>query len=780
MSTSAPRSLADQLRAWPDEALVSLLRARPDLSLPAPQDSGQLASRASTRASVMRALDQLDRLELTVLEALAVLDGRGTAADVAALVNATSIDPALDHLRALALVWGTPEDLRLVSAVSDTLGTTVSGLGRPLAQLADGLGPARVAEVLTDAGGKPSGDRAGDLARLGALLRDPDHVASLLAACDPAARAMVEHLASSGAEGASSTEGGGVRAASARTPVEQLLARGLLVPASRGKLAVPREAVIGLRGGRTTIAPVDVAPPLGTGTRSAELVDRAAAGAAYELVHRTELLLDRWGEEPPPVLRQGGLGVRELKTVAELLHADERTAALVVEVAAAAGLLGRGPAGRVEDAWLPTDASDRWRTRTLAERWTDLADAWLLTDRLPGLVGGRVQGKPVNALAPDLSPPWSADTRRATLEVLASLPPGEVLTSLPSLVAHLRWLRPRRPSARDEAVAWTAEEAAVLGLAGLGGLAAHGRALLASGPAAAASALAPLMPPPVDHVLLQADLTAVAPGPLEQGLARDLATVAHVESRGGATVYRFTEASVRHAFDIGWSALEVHEVIARAARTEVPQPLRYLVDDVSRTHGTLRLGVAECFVRSDDEAALAGLAAQGLGLRRIAPTVLVSSLPADELLPLLREAGLSPVVESADGVVQVTRRETHRARAGVVSPTSPGAVAARSAARAGATAAAVRAGDRVAAVRPQTRADRQTPASALALLREAAEQEATVVIGYVDDDGTIHDRVVDPLSADGGRLRAFDHRSERTRAFAVHRITSVREVTEHG
>ncbi|MDR7361580.1 helicase-associated domain-containing protein [Nocardioides marmoribigeumensis] len=784
MSTSAPRSLADQLRAWSVEALAGLLRSRPDLSLPAPQDSGQLASRASTRASVMRVLDQLDRFELTVLEALAVLDGRAPASDVAALVNAApdAVHAALDRLLGLALVWGSLDDLRLVGAVSDTLGTTVSGLGRPLAQLADGLGPARVAEVLADAGGSPSGDRSTDLGRLGALLQDPARVTGLLEECDAAARAMVEHLAATGAEGASEVVGH-VRAADARTPVEQLLARGLLVPASRGKLAVPREAVIGLRGGRTTPDPVDVAPALATGERSATLVDRAAAGAAYELVHRTELLLDRWGEEPPGVLRQGGLGVRDVRTLADLLHADERTASLVVEVAAAAGLLGRGPAGRVEDAWLPTDASDRWRHRTLAERWADLADAWLHTHRLPGLVGGRVQGKAVNALAPDLAPPWAADTRRATLHVLASLGPGQVLSGgdgLPSLVARVRWLRPRRPTARDEAVAWTLEEAAVLGVVGLGGLASHGRALLVEGPAAAASTLAPLMPAPVDHVLLQADLTAVAPGPLEQKLARDLATVAHVESRGGATVYRFTEASVRHAFDVGWSAHEVHEVIGRAARTDVPQPLRYLVDDVARTHGTIRLGVAESFVRSDDEASLAALAASpGLGLRRIAPTVLVSTLPADELLPLLREAGVSPVIESATGVVQVAPREAHRARTGLVDPRSP-ALAARAVSRATATAAAIRAGDRAAAVRPPSRADRQTPASALALLREAAEQQATVVIGYVDDDGTIHDRVVDPIAADGGRLRAYDHRSDRTRAFAVHRIKSVRDVTEHG
>ena len=39
---------------------------------------------------------------------------------------------------------------------------------------------------------------------------------------------------------------------------------------------------------------------------------------------------------------------------------------------------------------------------------------------------------------------------------------------------------------------------------------------------------------------VQADLTAVAPGPLESTLARRLQVLAEVESRGGATVYRFT------------------------------------------------------------------------------------------------------------------------------------------------------------------------------------------------------------------------------------------------
>jgi hypothetical protein len=458
----------------------------------------------------------------------------------------------------------------------------------------------------------------------------------------------------------------------------------------------------------------------------------------------------------------------------------------VVEVASAAALVALGKTAELEEAWLPTDAFDSWSGRSPAERWSALAEAWLTSARPAGLVGARVQGRTVNALTPDLDRPWLAETRRAALDQVAALEPGEALapgTGIPSLVARESWRRPRRPPLRSEVVAWTVEEAAAIGLLGLGGLPGHGRALLTEGPAAAAKRLAPLLPPPVDHVLLQADLTAVAPGPLEDALARELAAVADVESRGGATVYRFTETSVRHAFDLGWSAAEVHETIDKVARNEVPQPLRYLVDDVARTYGTVRLGAVEAFLRSDDEAVLAALVhdprAASLRLRRIAPTVVVSDAPVDLLLPRLRELGVSPVVEGADGGVRVARRDAYRARAS--RPPTPHAAHARSAARTAATVTAIRAGDRAAQVRPApSAAIRQSPAASLALLREAAETGATVWIGYVDSDGSTHDRVVDPRRVEGGRLEAFDHRSDDVRSFAVHRISSVRPLDPAG
>ena len=60
------------------------------------------------------------------------------------------------------------------------------------------------------------------------------------------------------------------------------------------------------------------------------------------------------------------------------------------------------------------------------------------------------------------------------------------------------------------------------------------------------------------------------------------------------------------------------------------------------------------------------------------------------------------------------------------------------------------------------------------MLRDAAEARRSVLIGYVDNDGASSERLVDPLRVEGGQLTAHDHRSDDTRTFAIHRITTVR------
>jgi hypothetical protein len=634
---SAPRTLADQLRAWSVEQVAALLEARPDLAAPAPHDSAQLAARVVVRASVLRALDQLDTLELRVLTAMS----RGEEAS--SVAGPAAAERALVRLRALALVWG--ED-RPVVAVGELLGD--------------------------------------------------------------------------------------------------------------------REAAPAL----------DSAPPLATSAREQSLVDRASAGAAFELVRRTELLLDRWGTNPPAALRAGGLGVRDLRAAAELLHLDQAEAALVVETASAAGLLAQGMADDVDVAWLPTDGFDSWQVRPTAERWAVLAGAWLASPRVVSAIGRRIADKPVNALSPDLARAWLLALRADVLRELCGLQPGEVLAHAGSLVDRVQWRRPRRPGVQLDEIDGLLAQAALLGLTGLGGLSAFGRALVTGGDPV--PLLEDLLPAPVDHVLLQADLTAIAPGPLESDLSRKLALVADVESRGGATVYRFDASSVRRAFDAGWSAAEVHDFVRDTSRTPVPQSLTYLVDDVSRRFGNLRAGQAESFLRSDDETALTELLhAQGvasLRLRRIAPTVVVSDVPLGTLLPRIRELGLAPVVEAPDGTVRVARPDVFRARSPRRRTPAAGV---RPRPDVNAVVLAIRVGDRAAVARPTRARSASSPTDVVALLREAAEAAEQLVIGYVGNDGTVGERVVTPESVEGGRLLAYDARSDATRAFALHRITAV-------
>ncbi|MEZ0579634.1 helicase-associated domain-containing protein [Nocardioides sp. MH1] len=738
------RSLADQLRSWSDDEVSRLLADRPDLTTPAPHDFSQLASRAAVRSSLARALDSLTRGELSVIDAL-VVAGQTTDSELIAMVRAepSYVVSALARLRALALAWDSPEGLRPLSGVADCL-TGGPETGR------SGLRP-----------------RSADAPPLDVLRTRIDELS------EPA-RAMLEHVLEQGGEATAGSARRTVRPEDAATPAEELLSRALLVPGRDDVLVLPGEVGVALRDGCTTTEPVDAEPTLATAERPTRLTEGAAAGAALEFCRRTELLLEWWSTRPAAALRTGGLGVRELKAASAHLQLSEVETALVVETAHAAGLIATRADGDGNPVWVPTDAFDAWLATDVAARWVVLARAWAASARLPSLVGGRgADDKPWAALGPELASALMPETRAMTLAALGEVPPGHALasgTGLPSLVALLAWRRPRRPRSRADQVAWTVAEAAAIGVTGLDALSPYGRALAAGEDPV--PLLAALLPEPVDHVLIQADLTAVAPGPLEPDVARSLQLVADVESRGAATVYRFSASSLRRALDAGWTAREVHAFLAAVSRTPVPQPLTYLVDDAVRTFGQVRVGFAEAFVRSDDEAALAALVhhpkAASLGLRLIAPTVLVSTTPVDLLLVRLRELGVAPVVEGPDGTVRVGRPDELRAR--TPKPRGAGQQEARLAVQVAAAVRALRAGDQAAQVRP---AAAVSPAGALSALRDAIERRAAVVIGFTDNQGVVGERVVEPLSVEGGQLTAHDRTADDVRTFAVHRISRV-------
>ncbi len=792
MATTS-RSLADDIRGRSDAELIDLVLARPDLARPAPADLTGLAARAGTRASVQRAVEALDRGHLQVLEAVVVA---GDGADRSVLLqllgtdDTKTVETIVQDLWRSALLWRGADGDHVVRTVPEVLGAAVAGLGVPMRELRPSSPPEHA---------------------------DPDRIRATIAEAPDDSRAMLERMTWGPAFGVLPT------AAPGRTTARWLLEHHLLVPVSTDRVAMPREVGLVLRGGRlhrvAELTPPDIE------AHAVSLVDAAAGGAASECLTHVDELAAAWGADPPRVLRAGGLSVRDLRITQMALDLDPEHTAFVVELAYAAGLVADD--GEVVPVWAPTSEIDEWSSSEAGHRWAALALAWLASTRAPHLVGRRSTGTgPANALGPDVQWPAIRAIRREVLRELASLEPNRAPAPA-SLRERLAWRRPNRTAAvLDEAVEAVLREGEWLGVTGRGALSEAGRALVAplvpagrgdggggvgvantsngkraarrrgdggSGVAAGitsteqpavtvetvAAAMSAHLPSPVDHILVQADLTAVAPGPLVGGLGSFMRLAADVESRGGATVYRFTPESVRRALDAGWTAADFIETVRRSSRTTLPQPLEYLVSDVARKHGQTRIGGAAAYIRSDDEAVLDTMLASRdlapLRLRRLAPTVLVSSADPRVLVDLLRDNGFAPVHEGQDGTV--VHAETPRRRAGsrrrgpgpMVSPVDrPYTQSLVDGLRAAeATADQRRVEDET---RPGPRIQAMDPVVTLSLLRDAVADRHGVWIGYSDGHGATSRHLIHPQKVEGGRVRATDE-SGHEKSFSVHRIT---------
>jgi hypothetical protein len=760
-------SLADWLRQRDDQTLAALLRARPDLATPPPADSTVLATRAGTWASVARAGEELDRFTLSALEALVVADAdiRPVPMDTIRRllgpdVPARRADAAIDRLRALAIVWDSEigSDGQIGSD-GETGGVTAAGglCLVPSAREVVGPHPAGLGAPSTELDGKDVDDL---LRRLGTEERQ---TLNRLAAGSPIGRTK---------------DAAPVAAHAGNSPVRRLLGLGLLVRRDTETVELPRQVGLLLRGDRPLGKIIPTEPKLPTTRRNESTVAAAGAGEAAELVRHTEVMLNLWSADPPPMLRSGGLGVRELRKVARELDGDERRVTLLAELAAGAGLIADSESTTPQ--WVPTMLADDWLAAGTEHRWATLAGAWLDLPRLPGLAGGRDDKERLLApLGPELQHPLAARDRRWILRTLAELPEDVGLGDPAGLVALLAWRAPRRGGRlRDDLVRWTLSEGTTIGLLAIGALTPAGRALLAEGPPAAAKRLAAALPEPVDHVLVQADLTVVAPGPLERSLANEIALVADVESAGGATVYRVSEASVRRALDAGRSALELHELFGARSRTPVPQSLSYLIDDVARRHGRLRGGSAGSFLRCDDEVLLTELLANSvsarLELRRIAPTVLVAPVPLIDVLDELRAAGFTPVAEGTDGQVLDVRPAGRRIAARPKQDRRPSLPPVPNADRLAAVVRQLRVGDEAAAGRrDRVSAFAGGTGSPLAVLRDAVRAGQGVWLSFVDAHGVASERFVTPLRIGGGMLEGQDRGSDEVHRFPLHRITKV-------
>ena len=750
------QGFAGHLAGLDPGALTALLERRPDtLVEPAPRSFAELAQRLGAADSLAAALERVDADEVAVIRAVAL--GAGTVAELAARCRAPveRVRGVVDGLGERGLAWRRDDKVGLPKRLAADFAADVHAF-LPLAALANRVRVDDVRTAVEGLGGDTAGLRKAELVdRLAALYADTALVARVIAALPTPAREHLELLATPHGLWDGGWGGGfGLRSTG---PTAVLVRAGLLLPAGYGPPAVPREVVLARAGGDRLRGRPELAA-------SACPPDDGRAGAEAALLALTTLL-DEARHRPLAALKKGGIGTRERARLSGKVGIAEP--ALWIDVAAGAGFLERATSG-----YGATAAYDGWREETAARRWAVVALAWFALDVAP------TSRETDDGEVPPPEPMESAAgvVRRALLRAAAG---GR---SLRSATAEIGWFCPLHPYAAaglDRKAAAAVHEATLLGVVVGDRLSTIGEHLvaLAERPDAVDAldaATAGLLPEARSLLVLQSDLTAVVSGQPSAAAARLLAAAAVPEARGVATTWRFSPASVRSALDAGWTAEELTAELAAVTDRALPQPLEYLIADVARRHGAVRVRGARCVVTgSPAEVAeiLATRSLRTLHLSRLAPTVLACPFELDDVVSRLRTAGFAPMPEDGTGAVIVPDRTAAPARA----PQSP-TLRARRRVTATELATRLRSGTAPPVARSHAQLSMLAPQldeAEVALLADALDNAADVRIAYRNRSGNRSVRTIRPEDLYDRWVSSWCHLRGAQREFAVSGIESV-------
>lgn len=765
--------LAEWLRQRTDGELITLLGRRPDAA--AARSFEDLADRLSTPWSVRNALDLADKAMLQLVEVLQAL-GDGVPVERLEHLLGRRPGPPLERLVELGLVWQEDDRLRLTAPLAE-LTESPLGLGAPVGELLPALTVEQLKTIAAGYGDRTQRRKADLIDLLAGVLTDQERVRKVLAELPPPLAELAARLAWEGPYVHGSLVTTALRGKAADNGPGALIRLGWVLPVGWDAGQMPLEVALAVRG--PDYRPqLDSGPPFvaASPVHGAHLT-AGSRSAALSTVDGARRLVEHMGRSPLATVQAGGVGSRELSKAAKAIGAAEPELRLWLETLAGAGLVAVH-SGRA----MPTAAADAWLAAEPADALVTLLRAWWTLDRLP--VHFRDDsGKALPALG--WGTPVAVPLRHDLLRTLDELGHERGFCDLDAVTEHLVWLRPGLLGDAARArplVAAALTEGELLGAFAVQALTPLGRALR-GGAAGAVGAgelhasAAALLPAPATSATFLPDLTALVSGAPAAGLAGLLDSAADAESRDAASTWRFTPASVRRAFDAGRTADQLLTELSAAADRPLPQPLTYLVRDVARRHGRLRVTAVGCCVVADDPALAAEIANHrqlaGLGLRLLADTVLASTEPATTVLPALRAAGYAPVMQDAGGATLVERQRPRRAPARTAPPAveqpDPADVVQRlrSAPQRPASAGYSSVHDDVA-----IHASRLTPAEQR-LLADAIEDLEPILIEYTSTGGTRSTRVIEPQFLMPPLLVAWCQLRDAERHFLLGSITAV-------
>ena len=458
---------------------------------------------------------------------------------------------------------------------------------------------------------------------------------------------------------------------------------------------------------------------------SQEEIDRDCGIAIFETMQAITELVFYLEQHFVREVGRGNVGLPDLKRLAGRLNKTVEYAREIFELAHLAQV-----AKLVDQRWQLGATAHMWIEATPIQRWTHLAQAWR------GAIG--------DSAALDLVTALNTDSGR-------------------SLDAILTQLYPLADSNISAGLKRTVDRGNLIGLTDAGLLSSWAIDVLSNRISNCLDTIQTRMPHPVDRIIVQADLSLVAPGPLTTATEIRIREFADCEHIGFASTYRINALSISLGMEGGLKAADIRDLLVTLSGKELPQPVEYLLRESEERFGRLVVHTASIpehsVATSTDPILLKSIlndpAMKPFGLVENTAGELACKFEAEVLYFGLREAGFAAIRATETELVAEPKasESNHSEALSLVASIAADLIR-------------MRQQDAKAGSAPDT--DDVTRQIQLAI-----KNKTRLNITVTTDSGANHQFMLEPTGIANGRLRAKDRKADIERTLPLASITQV-------
>ena len=342
-------------------------------------------------------------------------------------------------------------------------------------------------------------------------------------------------------------------------------------------------------------------------------VDSQAGLSAFETIQALTELVIELEQHYVREVGKGQVGLPELKRLALHLGRDVEYARLLYALAQLSSLIGVS-----DKRWKVGSEYQSWLSSTPTKRWQHIATTWV------SLLGETSSFELVK----------SKNLGHAFQETFPIARDG-FLSHLTRLISF----------------------AELIGLSSSNLMSSWFKPLLKGNTEKALTLLEQKLPATQNRIIIQADLTIIAVGPLPTDKELQLRRFVETERIGVASTYRINTLSVTYGLETGLSETEIRELLLELSGVALPQPVDYLIREAATRFGrlVLRESPTGTLIQSNEQILLTQIlndsALKTLGVTKSSETTLESRFDVEIVYYLLRDSKYAAIRKNSKGEV---------------------------------------------------------------------------------------------------------------------------------